>query len=63
MFDFTSPGKLGSVNSNMKSGVLGLKLHMVHFAEKFSGVKLARQRRTFLQSTPSAVSTPMSTRR
>ena len=42
----------------MNSGVLELKLHEVHFADKFSGAELARQRRTCLQSAPSAVSTP-----
>ena len=46
------------VNSNIYSGVIELKLHEVHFADKFPGAKLARRRRTCLQSAPSAVSTP-----
>ena len=61
--EFTDPSLRGEVNSNMNSGVLELKLHEVHFADKFSGAELARRRRTCLQSAPSAVSTPMSTRR
>ena len=63
MFEFTDPSLRGEVNSNMNLGVLELKLHEVHFADKFSGAELARRRRTCLQSAPSAVSTPMSTRR
>ena len=63
IFEFTDPSLRGEVNSNMNSGVLELKLHEVHFADKFSGAELARRRRTCLQSAPSAVSTPMSTRR
>ena len=58
MFKFTDPSLQGEVNSNMNSGVLELKLHKVHFADKFSGAELARKRRTCLQSAPSAVSTP-----
>ena len=34
MFEFTDPSLRGEVNSNMHSGVLELKLHEVHFAEK-----------------------------
>ena len=60
---FTDPSLQGEVNSNMNLGVLELKLHEVHFSVKFSGAELARRRRTCLQSAPSAVSTPMSTRR
>ena len=63
MFEYTNPSLRGEVYSTMNSGVLELKLHKVHFADRFSGAELARQRRTCLQSTPSAVSTPMSTRR
>ena len=36
---------------------LGLKLHSVHFADKFSSASQARLRRTCLQSAPRAVST------
>ena len=43
--------------------VLELKLHNVHFADKFSGANLTRLRTTCLQSAPSGVSTPMSTER
>ena len=63
MFEFTDPSLRGEVNSNMNSGVLELKLDKVHFADKFFRAELARRRRNFLQSAPSAVSTPMSTRR
>ena len=63
MFEFTDPSLRGEVNSNTNSGVLELKLHEVHFAHNFSGAELARQRRTCLQGAPSAVSTPMSTKR
>ena len=34
----------GEVNLNMNLGVLELKLHEVHFADKFSGAELARRR-------------------
>ena len=61
--EFTNPSLRGELNLNMNSGVLELKLHEVHFADKFSGAELAWRRRTCLQSAPSAVSTPMSTRR
>ena len=37
----------------MNTGVIELKLHEVHFADKFSGAELVRRR-----SAPSAVSTP-----
>ena len=36
---------------------LGLKLHSVHFADKFSSASQARLQRTCLQSAPRAVST------
>ena len=63
MFEYSDPSLQGEVYSNMNLDVLELKLHKVHFADKFSGAKLVRRRRTCLQSAPSAVSTPMSTRR
>ena len=47
MFEYTDPSLRGEVYSNMNSGVLELKLHEVHFADKFSGAELARRRRTF----------------
>ena len=62
MFEYTNQSLRGEVYSNMNLGVLELKLHEVHFADKFSGAELARLRRTCLQSAASAVSTPMSTR-
>ena len=57
MFEFTDPSLRGEVNSNMNSGVLELKLHKVHFADKFSSASQARLRRTCLLSAPCAVST------
>ena len=45
MFEFTDPSLQGEVNSNMNLGVLDLKLHVVHFADKFSEAKLVRLRR------------------
>ena len=39
MFEFTDPSLRGEVNSNMNLGVLELKLHSVHFADKFSGAR------------------------
>ena len=63
MFEYTDPSLLGEVYSNKNSGVLELKLHKVHFADKFSEAELARLRRTCLQGALSAVSTQMSTRR
>ena len=43
MFEYTDPSLQGEVYWNMKSGVLELKLHKVHFADKFSGAELARR--------------------
>ena len=43
--EYTGPSLRGEVYSNMNSGVLELELDEVHFAEKFSGDELARQRR------------------
>ena len=63
MFEYTDPSWQGEVYSNMNPGVLELKLYKVHFADMFSRPKLARRRITFLLSAPSAVSTPMTTRR
>ena len=63
MFEYIDPSLRGDVYSNMNSGVLELKLHEVHFADKFSGAEFVRRRRTCLLIEPSAVSTPMSTRR
>ena len=56
MFEYTDPSLRGEVYSNMNFGVLELKLHEVHFADKFSGAELARRRRACLQSARSAVS-------
>ena len=44
MFEYTDPSLRGEVYLNMNSGVLELKLHKVHFADKFSGAELARRR-------------------
>ena len=63
MFELTYPSLDKDVNLNMNLGVLELKLHNVHFTDKFSKAQLASLRRTTLQSAWSAVSTPMSTRR
>ena len=63
MFQYTDPILREEVYSNWNSGVLYLKLHEVHIADKFSEAKLARLRRTGLQSAPGEVSTPISTRR
>ena len=46
MFEYTYWSLPGEVYSNMDLGVLKLKLLEVHFANKFSGAELARQRRT-----------------
>ena len=48
----------GEVYSNMNMGAFELTLQKLHTADKFSGAKLARQRRTCPQSAPNAVSTP-----
>ena len=63
MFEYTDPSLQGEVYSNMNLGVLELRLHKVHFGDKFSEAELARRRRPCLPSAISAVSTPMSTRR
>ena len=63
IFEFTDPSLQGEMNSNMNLGVLELKLHKVHLADKFSKAELARLRRIFLQSAPCAVFIQMSTRR
>ena len=61
MFEYTNQSLRGEVYSSMNSGVLELKLREVHFPDKFSKAELARLRRTCLQSSPSAVLTPMFT--
>ena len=38
MFKYTDPSLWGEVYLNMNSGVLELKLHKVHFADKYSQV-------------------------
>ena len=53
MFEFTDPSLRAEVNSNVNLRVLELKLHEVHFADKFSEAELARLRRTCLQSATS----------
>ena len=42
MFEYTDPSLQGEVYSNNNSGVLELKRHKVHFADKFSGAALEK---------------------
>ena len=53
MFEYTDPSLRGEVYSNMNSGVLELKLHEVHFADKFSGAELGRRSTWSTYSAPS----------
>ena len=55
MFKYNDSSMQGEVYSNMNSGVLEVKLHKVHFADKFYRAKLGRRRRICLQSAASAV--------
>ena len=64
MFECTDPSLRGEVNSNINTVHLSWSCaHKVNLADKFSGAKVARERRTCLQSAPSEVSTLMFTRR